>query len=421
MNNKEFDLQILAALTEYANGLVAAGHVMVEENGQYTAHNLANEKNDMGEPLHVDFEERNEPKKIQVDGFTCTVTPYTVFALICKFESICKVKASGKVRFKFGDGCEETIIKEKTMFVTYQRRIKVQRKTLRKLAEHTATDKSGAMYYQVRPGGIWYEVASCSVRPETIEEQMTAEFVRDGIKNINPESPYREICAVLLEEMEHVKEEEQIKPTEQTEQTNEVKVNEPNKPKRTQGARFTFSTCGIKPGEQVTFTPENIEVTVADDTHVEFCGELFTLSGFCRAFMPDDKRKPSNAYQGTKYFTYNGVTLLKLRECKTEEVTPCVEVETKAVDNITQKVQEKTKLPHCFEQERTGRHERPTIHEGGNNGLRRTILHAANVYTLQGFTTVPKYGTPRYVVNTLPLPPPKMANRYGFQSIKNNN
>lgn len=66
--------------------------------------------------------------------------------------------------------------------------------------------------------------------------------------------------------------------------------------------------CGIQPGEKVVFTPEQMEVTVADGTHIEFCGKLFTLSGFCRAFMPEGRRKPSNAYQGPKYFTYNGVT-----------------------------------------------------------------------------------------------------------------
>lgn len=71
--------------------------------------------------------------------------------------------------------------------------------------------------------------------------------------------------------------------------------------------------CGIQPGEKVVFTPEQMEVTVADGTHIEFCGKLFTLSGFCRAFMPEGRRKPSNAYQGPKYFTYNGVTLAKLR------------------------------------------------------------------------------------------------------------
>ena len=41
MNDKEFNLQILAALTEYANELTAAGRVTVEEDGQYTAYNLA--------------------------------------------------------------------------------------------------------------------------------------------------------------------------------------------------------------------------------------------------------------------------------------------------------------------------------------------------------------------------------------------
>ena len=46
MNDKEFNLQILAALIEYANELIATGRVTVEESGQYTAYNLTNGKNE---------------------------------------------------------------------------------------------------------------------------------------------------------------------------------------------------------------------------------------------------------------------------------------------------------------------------------------------------------------------------------------
>ena len=117
MNDKEFNLQILAALIEYANELIAAGRVTVEESGQYTAYNLTNGKNDMGERLHVDITGQNERKTLQVGGFSCTVTPYTVFAIICKFEKICGVKGDKKVRFTFGEVQGDTIIKKRAMFV----------------------------------------------------------------------------------------------------------------------------------------------------------------------------------------------------------------------------------------------------------------------------------------------------------------
>ena len=45
---------------------------------------------------------------------------------------------------------------------------------------------------------------------------------------------------------------------------------------------------------------------------MSFCGELFTLSGFCKEFMPDDKRTKSNTYRGCAFFFKDGVKLEKL-------------------------------------------------------------------------------------------------------------
>lgn len=50
----------------------------------------------------------------------------------------------------------------------------------------------------------------------------------------------------------------------------------------------------------------------AEDNKVSFCGELFTLSGFCKEFMPDDKRTKSNSYRGCAFFFKDGVKLEKL-------------------------------------------------------------------------------------------------------------
>ena len=416
MNDKEFNLQILAALIEYANELIAAGRVTVEESGQYTAYNLTNGKNDMGERLHVDITGQNERKTLQVGGFSCTVTPYTVFAIICKFEKICGVKGDKKVCFTFGDGQGDTIIKERAMFIDGKGNVKTQNKTLRRQTEHTATDKNEAVYYQVRPGGVWYCVTDhYGVKPETVERSITAEFVRNGIKNCEGSS-FLPIYNALLAELEAEEQGREVEPTEKVESIEvETKPIEQEKPKRTQGARFTFSMCGILPGEKIVFTPEQIEVTVADDTHVEFYGELFTLSGFCRAFMPDGKRKPSNAYQGPKYFTYGGITLVKLRA----EKTACIEVETQEV-----RTEENTAAtPSYLAQERTEAHDLTTYRTEKNNGLKRMFVKQANTLVLRifnGFSTenqrkntkCRKFSS-QMVVHTLPLPPP-----YHRQQIK---
>lgn len=413
MNDKEFNLQILAALVEYANELVAVGRVIVKEDGQYTAYNLTNGKNDMGERLHVDMTGQNERKTLQVGGFSCTVTPYTVFAIICKFEKICGIRGDKKARFAFGDGHANTIIKERAMFFDSKGNIKTQKKTLRRQTEHTATDKS-KIYYRVKPGSVWYCVAK-GVSPDIVEQSITPDFIRNGIKKCDG-SYYLPIYEALLAEVEANEKTKEVEPAEKVVSIEvETKPIKQEKPKRTQGARFTFSMCGILPGEKIVFTPEQIEVTVADDTHVEFCGELFTLSGFCRAFMPDGKRKPSNAYQGPKYFTYNGITLVKLRA----EKTVCVEVETKEV----QTEERATATPSDLAQERTKAHGLTTYRIEKNDGLKRMFVQQTSTLALRifnGFSTENQRKNTKcrklssqMVVHTLPLPPP-----YHRQQIK---
>lgn len=411
MNDKEFNLQILAALTEYANGLVAAGRVTVEESGQYTAANLASGKNDLGEYLHIDITEQNERKTLQVGGFSCTVTPYTVFAIICKFEKICRVKGDKKARFAFGDG-QSDIIKGRAMFVDGKGNVKTRTKALRRQTEHTATDKNEAIYYQVTPGGVWYCVTDRYVKAETVAQSITADFVRDGIERCKGSS-FDPIYDALLAELEANERAKDVEPAGKVVAIEvETKPIKQEKPKRTQGARFTFSACGIQPGEKIVFTPEQIEVTVADDTHIEFCGELFTLSGFCKAFMPDGKRKPSNAYQGPKYFTYNGVTLVKLRT----EKAICVEVETEAVETEGNTLV----LPSKLVQERTKAHDQTTAHGVQNSGLKRIFIGSTKVHlseaTMCRMESFIKrgYEATHKVVHTMPLPPPfYQRQRYG--------
>ena len=84
-------------------------------------------------------------------------------------------------------------------------------------------------------------------------------------------------------------------------------------------ARFKFSMCDIKIGELITFTPTGIQVKVASDDSIEYEGRIYKLSPFVGTFMPEQQRNTSGAYQGAKYFSYNGKVLdeiRKERECK---------------------------------------------------------------------------------------------------------
>lgn len=86
-------------------------------------------------------------------------------------------------------------------------------------------------------------------------------------------------------------------------------------------SRFKFSMCDIKIGEYVTFVPAGLTVKVASDDSIEYDGRIYKLSPFVGTFMPEDKRNASGAYQGAKYFSYNGCILDDLRKEKESQNT----------------------------------------------------------------------------------------------------
>lgn len=93
-----------------------------------------------------------------------------------------------------------------------------------------------------------------------------------------------------------------------TEQTNKsAKVVPLDKPSN----KFSFDAIGVNVGDALTFI-DGTEVIVAENNKIIFCGELFTLSGFCKEFMPDEKRTKSNSYRGCAFFFKDGVKLEKL-------------------------------------------------------------------------------------------------------------
>ena len=78
--------------------------------------------------------------------------------------------------------------------------------------------------------------------------------------------------------------------------------------------RFKFSMCDIKIGELITFTPTGLQVKVASDDSIEYEGRIYKLSPFVGTFMPEEQLNTSGAYQGAKYFSYNGKVLDEIRK-----------------------------------------------------------------------------------------------------------
>ena len=84
-------------------------------------------------------------------------------------------------------------------------------------------------------------------------------------------------------------------------------------PKRRRKENFKFSMIGLSAGDSVKFDPLEIDVTVSSDKKICYNGKHWTLTGFCREFMPDNMRNISGAYQGPKYFSYDGKVLNEIR------------------------------------------------------------------------------------------------------------
>ncbi len=105
-----------------------------------------------------------------------------------------------------------------------------------------------------------------------------------------------------------------------TEYENNIPINRTDRPsnqlnvRTVKRERFKFSMVGIRIGEFITFTPTGIQVKVASDDSIEYEGRIYKLSPFVGTFMPEERRNTSGAYQGAKYFSYDGQILEDLRK-----------------------------------------------------------------------------------------------------------
>ena len=75
-------------------------------------------------------------------------------------------------------------------------------------------------------------------------------------------------------------------------------------------SRFRFSEVGIPVGEELTFiNDKKIKVKVADDTHITYKGEIWSMSRLARFLL-----KRQSTVQGTLHFAYKGKRLTDLRD-----------------------------------------------------------------------------------------------------------
>lgn len=74
---------------------------------------------------------------------------------------------------------------------------------------------------------------------------------------------------------------------------------------------FQFSMIGLVPGDEVSFVKNpSLIATVVDDSHVEYQGEVCSLSALAARFLG---KETSRGVQGPLHFAYEGETLSQLR------------------------------------------------------------------------------------------------------------
>lgn len=95
-------------------------------------------------------------------------------------------------------------------------------------------------------------------------------------------------------------------------ETATAKVEKPAHAQTGKAKAFSFAEVEIPNGAKLVFVPTGVTVTVVGDKKIEYKGAQYSLSGFCKVFMP--KKCTSGAYQGPKFFSYNGKTLLDIRK-----------------------------------------------------------------------------------------------------------
>lgn len=78
-------------------------------------------------------------------------------------------------------------------------------------------------------------------------------------------------------------------------------------------SRFTFSACGINPGDEIAFSYNNeyngTKCTVVDDKHVSYNGDVWSLTALAKHLSG-----LTTALAGPKFFKYNGEWLNDIRQ-----------------------------------------------------------------------------------------------------------
>lgn len=173
MNEKEFNLQILAKVREIANEVF--NHVKLNIEGTFTASELWKGKNYAGEEINIDWGNIGRVRHTaQIDTYKFEVTSDHIFYLVWKFERLCGVTQKEKSRYTFGESeCES--ISEKTMYMNIKGQILTRKKDMVKLYDNIAYSIEGKranpFVLYVFAGKLWYMVGDAKDK-DTMREHV---------------------------------------------------------------------------------------------------------------------------------------------------------------------------------------------------------------------------------------------------------
>ena len=179
MEEKEFNKMILAELRRIA---VEVYNDMIIKKGIYTAAELANNKDCSGD--YIDWELYSLKKKqytVDIGSFSCSFKAEQVFYFVWKFETLCRVRQSEKIRFCFGSP-DEIPINEKAMYLNKENKVITKKKKLIKYSDIVAVDarhKEDVYFYS---RGIWYYVSYMPSGKESILRNVTIENLKLNLK-----------------------------------------------------------------------------------------------------------------------------------------------------------------------------------------------------------------------------------------------
>lgn len=184
MNEKELNLQVLAKLVEIAKEIFAK--VTVSKEGTYTAAELWNGKNSLGEVIVINYNgTENEIYADEVEGFKFQVSPRDIFLRLWKFERLCNVKQENKCRFTFGES-EGEAISEKAMYKSNKGEIITRKKNMVKVCDNIAYSiekgKTNPINLYFLTGGLWYMVGDAPDK-ETMKGRVKLLKQKDFILN----------------------------------------------------------------------------------------------------------------------------------------------------------------------------------------------------------------------------------------------